>query len=190
MRGIVERGEMVSFALSERGAGSDPAAWHRSDRRSEAVGESVVKSAGSGVAGRPSAMWCSRRPGPVRESRALRPSWSRQVPKASSDDVFEDKMGMRGHAHQHDHARYLGRRATACSRLPVRGCAWLSRRSTSVAWVSPRKRWVSRWPPIESAVEHAAIAPHVRPVADRPSGTRLSTRRSRQSIDGRAIGDL
>lgn len=96
LRGMVERGEMVSFALSERGAGSDPAAMcTRAEREGDGWrirGEKCWIGGGSEAARY--VVFAQTDPGS--RKRGIAAFLVEADAPGVADDVLEDKMGMRG----------------------------------------------------------------------------------------------
>jgi len=96
LRGIVERGEMVSFALSERGAGSDPAGMATEampERGGWRIRGEKCWIGGGGEAKR-YVVFAQTRPGSGKQGIAA--FLVEAGAEGVRDDVFEDKMGMRG----------------------------------------------------------------------------------------------
>lgn len=96
LRGMVERGEMVSFALSERGAGSDPAAMAtRAEREGDGwrIRGEKCWIGGGGEAAR-YVVFAQTDPGS--RKRGIAAFLVEADAPGVVDDLFEDKMGMRG----------------------------------------------------------------------------------------------
>lgn len=96
LRGIVERGEMVSFALSERGAGSDPAGMTTAatpERGGWRIRGEKCWIGGGGEAAR-YVVFAQTRPGSGKQGIAA--FLVEADADGVRDDAFEDKMGMRG----------------------------------------------------------------------------------------------
>lgn len=96
LRGIVERGEMVSFALSERGAGSDPAGM-TTQAVPEGAGWRVRGEKcwiGGGGEAKRYVVFAQTRPGSGKSGIAA--FLVEAGADGVQDDRFEDKMGMRG----------------------------------------------------------------------------------------------
>ena len=100
LRGLVERGEMISFALSERGAGSDPAGMATLATREERGGQGGWRIRGEkcwiggGSVAQRYVVFAQTEPGSGK--RGIAAFLVDAKAEGVDDSVLEDKMGMRG----------------------------------------------------------------------------------------------